>query len=118
MSSSALEVGADGDLERQDLLPLVSKKKALVWPSLLGDQEHAVGGLHDGVDLVGVGDEHVLELERETARARTCPSPIETRLASGKLPRAGMLQHRDCCEIVLPNCRLRDRRGRRSRNRR
>ena len=58
------QIGADRDLQQSGSAgPCVSKKKALVWPDLLGDQEHAVGRLHDGIDLLRVGDEHVLELE-------------------------------------------------------
>ena len=67
----ALEVGADGEsLSVRICCPLVSKKKALVWPSFLAIRKHAVRGLHDGVDLVGVGDEHVLELERKLHEQR------------------------------------------------
>ena len=56
----------------QDLLALGVEEEGVGLAELLGDQEHAVGRLHDGVDLVGIGDEHVLELERETAPAATC----------------------------------------------
>jgi len=61
----ALEVGADRNFQRQDLLTLGIEEEGVGLIKLLGDQEDAVGSLDHGVDLVGVGHQHVLQLERK-----------------------------------------------------
>ena len=63
MSSRPLRVGADGDLQQQDLLALGVEEEGVGLALPLGDEEYAVRRLHDRVDLVGVGNEHVFELE-------------------------------------------------------
>ena len=42
-SSSALEIGADRNLQRQNLLALRVEEEGIGLADFLGDQEHAVG---------------------------------------------------------------------------
>ncbi len=71
------EIGADGDLERQDLLPVFVEEEGIRLPRLLGDQEHAVGRLHDGVEHAGIGDQNVLERHGKLHHDRAADAQID-----------------------------------------
>ena len=77
----ALEVGADRDLERQDLLvPGCRRRRHWSGPEFPGDQEDAVRGLHDGVDLVR-GMETSTSLSSNGNCTSICTFPVRSRPA-------------------------------------
>jgi hypothetical protein len=93
----ALEVGADRNFQRQDLLTLGIEEEGVGLIKLLGDQEDAVGSLDHGVDLVG-SDTNTSFSSNGNCTSRDLPTPIETRLAKGKLARTGTVRT-ECCEM-------------------
>ncbi len=58
-----LEVGPDVDFHQQDLLAAGVEEEGVGLAFALGDEEHPVGGLNNGIDLVGCRDDNVLQLE-------------------------------------------------------
>ena len=55
------EVGADGDLEREDLLAVLVEEEGVGLTRLLGNEEHPVGRLHDRVEHGRIRNQDVLQ---------------------------------------------------------
>ena len=95
-----LDVGADGDFHQQDLLAPGVEEEGVGLAFALGDQEYAVGGLHDGVDLVGGGgDDHVLELEGKLQEDRLA-EPERYPLHQREIGASRHLQHRVLRDVL------------------
>ena len=86
------EIGADGDLERQDLLPVLVEEEGIRLPRLLGDEEHPVGRLHDGVEHARIGDQHVLQRNGKLHDDRATDAQIDP-LRQRKCRIGGNAQH-------------------------
>ena len=71
------QVGADGNLEREDLLPVLVEEEGVGLTGFLGDQEHPVGGLHDGVEHGRVGNEDVLQRHGKLHHDRAADAQVE-----------------------------------------
>ena len=99
------QVGADRDLERQDLLAVLVEEEGVGLAGLLGDQEHPVGGLHDGVEHARVGDQHVLQRDGELHDDRATDAEVDP-LRQRERRIAGNAQHRIAGPPDLQVCRF------------
>ena len=71
--------------------PLVSKKKALVWPSFLAIRKTRLEACTTASTVVGIGDQHVLQLERKLHQQRLAACRARRAWPWGNRPRAGIL---------------------------
>ena len=77
--------------------PLVSKKKALVWPRPLAIRKTRFDACTTASTLSGAETSTSLS-SNGNCTSTDLPRPIEIRLARGKLPRAGICSTDDCSE--------------------
>ena len=79
------KVGADGDLEREDLLSVLVEEECVGLPGALGDEKHAVGRLHDRVEHRRIGDQNVLQRDWKLHDERAADAKVNS------------LRKRECC---------------------